>query len=123
MIILKLNLQRVKNSVRKVAYSYENGNEFQCELRNRFEDGADEEERERTTRADHECERLKEAINQAAKVTLTRKPRVQKKAWLDTFALKEQKRNCARAVWSTETCVSCQGKASERKNRAPKRCL
>jgi uncharacterized protein YrzB (UPF0473 family) len=104
-MLLKLKLQRVKQGLRKVAYSYENGNEFQCELRNRFEllalpseDGADGEEKEGTTRADHEWERIKEAISQAAKITLTRKPRIQKKAWvkLDTFALVEQKRHCAR---------------------------
>jgi hypothetical protein len=63
--------------------------------------GADEEREEVATRADHEWERLKKAMSQAAMVTLACKPRAQKKEWIkaDTFALTEQKRNC---VWDSD---------------------
>ena len=95
-----LKLHKLAKAKQKPCFDFSQKEEYQVELRNRFElldipEAADPGNRQS---AESEWIKLKEVVAKSAAKTFTRKRNTVKKDWIkpETFALMEEKRNCCR---------------------------
>jgi len=96
----KLKLHKLPKAKKKPCFDFSQMEEYQVELKNRFElldipEAADPGNRQS---AESEWVQLKEVVAETAAKTLTRKTTMVNKEWIkpETFALMEEKRNCRR---------------------------
>ena len=94
-----LKLRKLAKGKKKPCFDYSQKEEYQVEVRNRFEllDTPEAADPGNST-AEEKWIKLKEVVAESAAKTLTKKANTVKKEWIkpETFAVMEKKRHCCR---------------------------